>query len=207
MSHGLNRVMLLGNLGADPELRRTQAGQAVLNLRLATTESYLDKDKVWQDRTEWHNVVVWGERGEALARILTKGSAVLVEGALRTSSYEDRERVKRYKTEVIARDVLLTGARPHREQERVDAGAEAGARGGTHGEGASDGGPAPTDRARAGEHRPRGASATSRRGGAWGQPGRRGGAAAGSSSGGRRSEALSGDYDGGARSMDDDIPF
>ena len=67
MAEGLNRVMLLGNLGADPELRFTQGGQAVLNMRLATTESYLDKDKVRRERTDWHNVVVWGKRGEALA--------------------------------------------------------------------------------------------------------------------------------------------
>ncbi len=111
MADGLNRVMLLGNLGADPELRFTQGGQAVLNLRLATTETYLDKNKVRQERTDWHNVVIWGKRGEALAKILAKGSSVFIEGSLRTSSYEDREKVKRYKTEVIANNVLLTGGR------------------------------------------------------------------------------------------------
>jgi single-strand DNA-binding protein len=104
--------MLLGNLGADPELRHTGGGQAVLNLRLATTESYLDKDKVRQTRTDWHNVVVWGNRGEALARILQKGSSIFVEGSIRTSSYDDREGNKRYKTEIIASNVLLTGGRP-----------------------------------------------------------------------------------------------
>jgi single-strand DNA-binding protein len=111
MAEGLNRVMLLGNLGADPELRFTQGGQAVLNMRLATTESYFDKNKVRQERTDWHNVVVWGKRGEALAKILTKGSSIFVEGSLRTSSYDDREGNKRYKTEVIANNVLLTGGR------------------------------------------------------------------------------------------------
>src|SRR6478736_3909500 len=109
MADGLNRVMLLGNLGADPELRFTQGGQAVLNMRLATTESYLDRDKVRKERTDWHNVVVWGKRGEALAKILTKGSSVFIEGSLRTSSYDDREGNKRYKTEVIANNILLTG--------------------------------------------------------------------------------------------------
>lgn len=109
MSEGLNRVMLLGNLGADPELRFTQGGQAVLHLRLATTESYLDKDKVRRERTDWHNVVVWGKRGEALSKILTKGSTVFVEGSLRTSSYDDRDGNKRYKTEVIASNVILAG--------------------------------------------------------------------------------------------------
>ena len=109
MAEGLNRVMLLGNLGADPELRYTQGGQAVLNLRLATTESYLDRDRVRKDRTDWHNIVVWGKRGEGLSKILSKGSSIFVEGSLRTSSFEGRDGVKRYKTEVNARNVLLTG--------------------------------------------------------------------------------------------------
>ncbi len=111
MADGLNKVMLLGNLGADPELRYTQAGEAVLSCRLATTESYLDKQKVRKERTDWHNVTIWGKRGEALARFLFKGSSMFVEGSLRTSSYDDREGVKRYKTEVIARNVILTGGR------------------------------------------------------------------------------------------------
>lgn len=109
MAEGFNRVMLLGNLGADPELRFTQGGQAVLNLRVATTESYLDKDKVRRDRTDWHNVVVWGKRGEALAKILGKGSSLFIEGSLRTSSYDDRDGNKRYKTEIIANNVILSG--------------------------------------------------------------------------------------------------
>lgn len=108
MSEGLNRVMLFGNLGADPELRFTAAGQGVLNLRLATTESYLDKNKERQERTEWHSVVVWGKRGEALAKILSKGSTIFVEGGNRTSSY-DKDGVKHYKTEVHATNVLLGG--------------------------------------------------------------------------------------------------
>lgn len=109
VSEGLNRVMLFGNLGADPELRYTQGGQAVLHLRIATTESYLDKDKVRRERTDWHNVCIWGRRGEALSRILSKGSTILVEGSLRTSSYDDRDGNKRYKTEVIANNVILGG--------------------------------------------------------------------------------------------------
>lgn len=111
MSDGVNMVMLLGNLGADPELRYTQGGQAVLNMRLATTESYLDKDKVRRERTDWHNVVMWGKRGEALSKILGKGSSVFIQGSLRTSSYDNREGVKVYKTEVIAQDLKLTGKR------------------------------------------------------------------------------------------------
>lgn len=111
MSDGLNKVMLLGNLGADPELRYTQGGQSVLNLRLATTESYLDKDKVRRDRTDWHNVVIWGKRGEALSKFLGKGSTVFIEGSIRTSSYEDKEGNKRFKTEVVASNVILAGGK------------------------------------------------------------------------------------------------
>ena len=111
MSDGMNKVMLLGNLGADPELRFTPTGTAVLNLRLATNESWLDKEGKKQERTEWHSVVVWGNRAEALAKILTKGACVLVEGGLRSSSYEGKDGVKRYKTEVFARDICLTPKR------------------------------------------------------------------------------------------------
>jgi single-strand DNA-binding protein len=110
MAEGLNRVMLLGNLGADPELRMTSGGQAVLKLRLATSETYVDKNRQRQERTEWHNVVIWGKRAEALAKILTKGTRIFVEGGLRTSSYEDRDGHKRYRTEVVCSNILLQGS-------------------------------------------------------------------------------------------------
>jgi single-strand DNA-binding protein len=109
MAEGLNRVILLGNLGADPELRMTGGGTAVLKLRLATSETYLDRNKQRQERTEWHRVVVWGRRAEALGKILSKGDRLLVEGSLRTSSYDDKEGHKRYTTEVIASNVVLSG--------------------------------------------------------------------------------------------------
>lgn len=109
MSEGMNRVYLFGNLGADPELRFTAGGQAVLNIRMATTESYLDANKERQEKTEWHSVVVWGKRGDGLAKILHKGDRIVVEGGLRTSDYE-KDGVKRYKTEIHARDVFLAGS-------------------------------------------------------------------------------------------------
>ena len=109
MAEGLNRVMLLGNLGADPELRMTSGGQAVLKLRLATTENYIDKNRQRQERTEWHNVVIWGKRAEALSKILSKGARIFVEGGLRTSNYEDRDGNKKYRTEVVSSNILLQG--------------------------------------------------------------------------------------------------
>ncbi len=117
MAEGLNKVMLLGNLGADPELRVTPGGQAVLKLRLATTESYLDKSNARQERTEWHQITVWGKRGEALSRILTKGSSIFVEGGIRTSTYE-KDGEKRYRTEIVANNIILAGRRPGGDQAR-----------------------------------------------------------------------------------------
>lgn len=108
MAEGLNKVMLLGNLGADPELKVTAGGQAVLKLRLATTETYLDKSNTRQERTEWHSVTMWGKRGEALSKFLTKGERIFVEGSLRTSSYE-KDGEKRYRTEINATNIILGG--------------------------------------------------------------------------------------------------
>jgi single-strand DNA-binding protein len=108
MAEGLNRVMLLGNLGADPELRVTPGGQAVLKLRLATNETYLDRNNVRQERTEWHRVTIWGRRAEALGKILQKGDLLFIEGRLQTSSYE-KNGEKRYSTEVVANNVVLPG--------------------------------------------------------------------------------------------------
>ena len=108
MSEGLNTVMLLGNLGTDAQLRTTPGGQPVLSFRLATSESYLDKEKNRQERTEWHSVTIWGRRGEALEKRLTKGSRVFVEGRLHTSSY-DKAGQKHFRTEVVADKLLFAG--------------------------------------------------------------------------------------------------
>ncbi len=123
MAEGLNKVLLLGNLGADPELRVTPGGQAVLKLRLATTESYLDKSNTRQERTEWHRITIWGKRGEALAKFLTKGDRIFIEGRIQTSSYE-KNGEKRYSTDIIANNVILSGGgrgrgdRPEGDQPR-----------------------------------------------------------------------------------------
>lgn len=100
--------MLLGNLGAEPELRVTAGGQAILKIRLATNESYLDRNNVRQERVEWHRITVWGRRAEALGKILEKGAKIFVEGRLQTSSYE-KNGEKRYSTEVVATDIKLCG--------------------------------------------------------------------------------------------------
>lgn len=106
MADGLNRVMLLGNLGSDPELRQTAGGESVLTMRLATSESYVDKSGERKEHTEWHTVVVWGKRGEGLARILRKGSRVCVEGTLRTREWE-KDGAKHRATEVRLLDAYL----------------------------------------------------------------------------------------------------
>jgi len=111
MAEGLNKAILIGNIGQDPELRYTQGGQPVLNLRLATTETFVNRDKERQQRTEWHTVVVWGKRGEALHKILAKGRGICVEGRIQTRKWEDKEGNKRYGTEIVATNVILLGGR------------------------------------------------------------------------------------------------
>jgi len=117
MADGLNRVTLLGNIGIDPELKHTQAGGAVLRLRLATNESWFDKTKdARQERVEWHTVIMWGKRGEALSKILGKGSRILVEGRIQTRQWEDKEGNKRNATEIVATNVVLLGGRGEKSE-------------------------------------------------------------------------------------------
>lgn len=108
--NGLNRATLLGRLGADPELRVTPGGQSILKMRLATTESYLDRNNARQERTEWHSVSLWGRRGEALAKFLRKGARLFIEGRIQTSSYE-KDGEKKYRTEIVASNVILCGGK------------------------------------------------------------------------------------------------
>jgi single-strand DNA-binding protein len=110
MAEGLNRAILVGNLGMDPELKFTQGGQAVLRIRLATSESFVNKSGERQDRTEWHTVIVWGKRAEALNKILSKGRTIWVEGRIQTRSWEDKDGGKRYATEINANNIGLVGS-------------------------------------------------------------------------------------------------
>lgn len=107
-NEGWNRWQGLGNLGADPELRITAGGQAVLKLRMACSESYLDKSNTKQEKTEWVSLTMFGKRAEGLAKHLNKGDRLFVEGKLSTSSY-DKDGGKRYRTEVIVSDVRFAG--------------------------------------------------------------------------------------------------
>lgn len=115
MSDGMNKVILLGNLGTDPEVRYTSTGTAVMHFRMATNESFLDRNREIIERTEWHSIVMFGPRAEGLSRVLSKGTCLIVEGALRTSSY-DKDGSKRYRTEVHAREVYFASA-PQRSHE------------------------------------------------------------------------------------------
>ena len=107
----VNKVILVGNLGRDPELRYIQSGQAVANFSLATNERWRDKEEKNQERTEWHRIVVWGKSAENCAQYLQKGRSVYVEGRLQTRDWEDKEGNKRTTTEVIAQSVQFLGGR------------------------------------------------------------------------------------------------
>jgi single-strand DNA-binding protein len=105
----VNKVILVGNLGKDPEVRFTNSGSAVARLAVATSEVWNDRDGNRQERTEWHNVVVWGKQGEHCGQYLAKGRQVYVEGSIRTRSYDDKSGTKRYVTEVVAQRVQFLG--------------------------------------------------------------------------------------------------
>jgi single-strand DNA-binding protein len=109
MAGGVNKVILVGHLGADPDMRYTPSGQGVCELRVATSESWNDKNGQKQERTEWHRVVVWGKRAEICSKYLSKGRQVYIEGRIQTRNYDDKEGNKKYITEVIANDVQFLG--------------------------------------------------------------------------------------------------
>ncbi len=98
----VNKTILMGNLGADPELRYTPSGRPVCNFRVATNESWTDDKGQKQQRTEWHRITVWGKTAESCGQYLKKGRLVYIEGKLQTREWEDKDKVKRYTTEVVA---------------------------------------------------------------------------------------------------------
>ena len=112
MARGVNKVILIGHLGADPETRAMPSGMTVANLRLATSENWKDKQSgEQQERTEWHSVALFGRLGEVAAEYLRKGSQVYIEGRLRTRKWQDKEGRDRYTTEIIASDMQMIGGR------------------------------------------------------------------------------------------------
>ena len=105
----VNKAILVGNLGKDPEIRFTGTGRAVCKFPLATTTSWNDNEGARQERTEWYNVIVWGKQGENCGKFLSKGRQVFVEGEIRSRSYDDKDGNKRYITEIIAMNVRFLG--------------------------------------------------------------------------------------------------
>lgn len=112
MPKSVNKVILVGNVGKDPEVRYTPNGLPVANFSLATNEKFKNRNEEWQERTEWHRVVAWQRLAEIVGEYVAKGSKVYVEGKLQTTSWEDRQSGERkYRTEIVARELLLLGPR------------------------------------------------------------------------------------------------
>ncbi len=105
----LNKVMIIGNLGADPEVRHTQSGATVCNLRVATTDRWTDKSGEKQERTEWHNIVVWGRTAENCGQFLSKGRSVFIEGRIQSSEYTDKDGNQRRSFDIVANTVQFLG--------------------------------------------------------------------------------------------------
>jgi single-strand DNA-binding protein len=135
MARGVNKVILIGHLGADPETRAMPSGSSVANLRLATTESWRDKQSgEQQERTEWHRVALFGRLAEIASEYLRKGSQVYIEGSLRTRKWQDKQGNERFSTEIVGNEMQMLGGRGG------GAGAGAGGGGGGGGGGAGSGG-------------------------------------------------------------------
>jgi single-strand DNA-binding protein len=115
---GVNKVILIGNLGRDPEVRYTKSGTSVATLNLATSESWTDQNGQKQERTEWHRVVAWSKLADIAKEYLTKGNQVYIEGKLQTRSWDDRDGNKRYTTEVKADQMIMLGGRRDESSDR-----------------------------------------------------------------------------------------
>ena len=123
---GINKAILVGRLGSDPEVRYTPSGVAVANFNIATSEEWKDKDTgEKKERTEWHRIVAWSKLGEICGEYLSKGRQVYVEGRIQTRSWEDRDGNKRYTTEIVASDIQFLGGRDAGPGARSEGGAPA----------------------------------------------------------------------------------
>jgi single-strand DNA-binding protein len=107
----LNKAMIIGNLGRDPEVRYLQSGQAVANFTVATNERYKDKEGEWQEKAEWHRVVIFDKLAEVAGKYLNKGSRIYIEGRLQTRDWEGKDGQKRYTTEIVCRNMIMLGGR------------------------------------------------------------------------------------------------
>lgn len=139
----VNKAILVGNLGRDPELKYTQSGQAVCNFTLATNEKWKDKDGQAQERTEWHRVVLWGRQAETAAQYLSKGRPLYLEGRIQTREWEDKDGNKRYTTEIVGTNFQFLGS--GRGQDGGGPSGPPSGGGATGGSGPMDSGPPPAD--------------------------------------------------------------
>jgi single-strand DNA-binding protein len=129
MPKSLNKVILVGNVGQDPDVKYTPSGVPLAKFSLATNERYKDKTGEWQDRTEWHNILAWQRLAEIVGEYVKKGSKLYIEGRLQTSSWGDRTSgEKKYRTEIVANDLVLLGGRGEHDQARSPRGASGGYR-------------------------------------------------------------------------------
>ena len=111
MPKSVNKVILVGNVGKDPEVKYSPSGTPVAKFSLATNEKYKDRSDEWQERTEWHNIVAWQRLAEIVGEYVKKGAKLYIEGKLQSSSWDDRESgTKKYRTEIVARDLVLLGS-------------------------------------------------------------------------------------------------
>src|SRR5438270_9919167 len=111
MPKSVNKVILVGNVGKDPEVKYSRSGTPIAKFSLATNEKYKDRSDEWLERTEWHNIVAWQRLAEIVGEYVKKGAKLYIEGKLQTSSWEDRESgAKKYRTEIVARDLVLLGS-------------------------------------------------------------------------------------------------
>jgi single-strand DNA-binding protein len=152
MAKSVNKVILIGNLGKDPEVKYTPQGTAVAKFTLATNERFKDKQGEWQDRTEWHNITCWARLAEIAGEYLKKGRSVYIEGSLRTDSWDDKQTgQKKYMTNIVANDLVLLGGG------RAEGG---GGEEGGHAGGRSRGAAADNDFDQRGNSEPAGAKST-----------------------------------------------
>lgn len=135
MARGINKVIIVGTVGKDPEMRYSQSGSALCSLSIATNEKWKDKNGEMQERTEWHRVKAFGKLAEIIGEYVKKGGQLYVEGKLRTEKYTDKQGVEKYSTDIIADEIMLLGGKseggdkPARQESRGGGGSSAPARG------------------------------------------------------------------------------